>query len=119
LCRRKKRGRIIGEGFSTAQEGGAQQNYFPPFGGTPAPLSYYGDLPMQAWGSGAAMPPPNFAVPNKPLRSHMHTFKNNKMWSALEDSLREICKLSQPSKPMKTKRVKEMQTSLMCLDTFT
>jgi hypothetical protein len=52
------------EGFSTAQEGGAQKNYVPPFGGIPAPPSYYGDVPMQAWGSGAAMPPPNFAVPN-------------------------------------------------------
>jgi hypothetical protein len=41
-----------------AQEGGAQQNYVPPFGGIPAPPSYYGDVPMQAWGSGAAMPPP-------------------------------------------------------------
>jgi hypothetical protein len=29
---------------------------------------------MQAWGSGAAIPPPNFAVP---LRSHMHTFLNH------------------------------------------
>jgi hypothetical protein len=28
------------------------------------PLSYYGGVAMQAWGSGAAMPPPNFAVPN-------------------------------------------------------
>jgi hypothetical protein len=46
-----------------AQEGGAQQNYVPPLGGTPAPPSYYDDVPMQAWGSGAAMPPPNFAVP--------------------------------------------------------
>jgi hypothetical protein len=52
--------RIIGEGSSMAQEGGAQQSY----GGTPAPSSYYGDVPKQAWGSGAAMPPPNFAVPN-------------------------------------------------------
>jgi hypothetical protein len=34
------------------------------FGGTPAPPSYYGDVPMQARGSGAAIPPPNFAVPN-------------------------------------------------------
>jgi hypothetical protein len=51
-------------GSSMAQEGGAQQNYVPPFGGIPAPPSYYGDVPMQAWGSGAAMPPPNFAVPN-------------------------------------------------------
>jgi hypothetical protein len=46
------------------QEGGAQQNYVPPSGGIPAPPSYYGDVPMQAWGSGAAMPPPNFAVHN-------------------------------------------------------
>jgi hypothetical protein len=61
---KKKRGMIIGEGFSTAQEGGAQQNYVPPFGGIPAPPSYYGGVPMQAWGSGAAIPPPNFAVPN-------------------------------------------------------
>jgi hypothetical protein len=35
-----------------------------PFGGILVPPSYYGDVPMQAWGSGAAMPPPNFAVPN-------------------------------------------------------
>jgi hypothetical protein len=47
-----------------AQEGGAQQNYVPPFGGIPAQPSYYGSVPMQAWGSGAVMPPPNFAVPN-------------------------------------------------------
>jgi hypothetical protein len=47
-----------------AQEEGAQQNYVPPFGGILAPPSYYGGVPMQAWGSGAAMPPPNFAVPN-------------------------------------------------------
>jgi hypothetical protein len=66
LCQRRKnkRGRIIGEGSSTAQEGGAQHNYVPPFGGIPAPPSYYGGVPMQAWGSGAAIPPPNFAVPN-------------------------------------------------------
>jgi hypothetical protein len=61
---KNKRGRIIEEGSSMAQEGCAQQNYVPPFGGIPAPLSYYGDVPMQAWGSGAAMPPPKFAVPN-------------------------------------------------------
>jgi hypothetical protein len=43
-----------------AQEGGAQQS----FGEILAPLSYYGGVPMQAWGSGAAIPPPNFVVPN-------------------------------------------------------
>jgi hypothetical protein len=36
----------------------------PPFGEIPVPSSYYGGVPMQAWGSGAAMPPPNFAVLN-------------------------------------------------------
>jgi hypothetical protein len=56
-AKKNKRGRIIGEGSSTTQEGGAQQNYVPPFEGIPAPPSYYGDVPMQAWGSGAAMLP--------------------------------------------------------------
>jgi hypothetical protein len=49
------------------QEGGAQQNYVPPFGGIPAPPSYYGGVPMQTWGSGAAIPTQNFAVPNVAL----------------------------------------------------
>jgi hypothetical protein len=55
--------RIIGEGSSTAQEGGAQQNYVPLFGGIPTSPSYYGGVPMQVWGSGAAIPPPKFSVP--------------------------------------------------------
>jgi hypothetical protein len=46
--KKNKRGRIIGEGSSTAQEGGAQQNYVPPFEGISAPPGYYGDVPMQA-----------------------------------------------------------------------
>jgi hypothetical protein len=41
-----------------------QQDYVPPFGGIPAPPSYYGGVPMQAWGRVSAIPPPNFAVPN-------------------------------------------------------
>jgi hypothetical protein len=61
---KNKRGMIIEEGFSVVQEGGAQQNYVPPFGGILAPPSYYGGVPMQAWGNGADMPPPNFVVPN-------------------------------------------------------
>jgi hypothetical protein len=56
---KNKRGRIIGEGSSTAQEGGANK-----IEGIPTPPSYYGDVPMQARGSDAAMPPPNFAMPN-------------------------------------------------------
>jgi hypothetical protein len=62
--RKNKRGRIVEEGSSSVQEGGAQQNYVPPFGGIPTPPSYYGGPPMQAWGSGAAMPPQNYVVPN-------------------------------------------------------
>jgi hypothetical protein len=63
-CASEEKLRIIGEGSSTTQEGGAQQNYVSPFGGIPAPPSYYGGVPMQAWGSGAAMPLPNFVVSN-------------------------------------------------------
>jgi hypothetical protein len=63
-ARKNKRGRIVEEGSSSTQEGGAQQNYVPPFGGIPTPPSYYGGPPMQAWGSGAAMPPQNYVVPN-------------------------------------------------------
>jgi hypothetical protein len=42
---------MIVEGSSSgAQEEGAQQNYVPPFGGILAPPSYYGGVPMLAWG---------------------------------------------------------------------
>jgi hypothetical protein len=50
-ARKNKRGKIVEEGSC------AQQNYVPPYGGIPTPPSYYGGPPMQAWGSGAAMPP--------------------------------------------------------------
>jgi hypothetical protein len=63
-ARKNKRGRIVEEGSSSVQEGGAQQNYVPPYRGIPTPPSYYGGPPMQAWGSGAAMPPQNYVVPN-------------------------------------------------------
>jgi hypothetical protein len=36
-AKKNKRGRIIEEGSSAAQEEGAPQNYVPPFGGIPAP----------------------------------------------------------------------------------
>jgi hypothetical protein len=57
--RKNKRGRIIGECSSTAQEGGANK-----IEGIPTLPSYYDDVPMQAWGSGTAILPPNFAAPN-------------------------------------------------------
>jgi hypothetical protein len=62
--RKNKKGRIVEEGSSLEQERGAQQNYVPPYGGIPTLPSYYGGLPMQACGSGAAMPPQNYVVPN-------------------------------------------------------
>jgi hypothetical protein len=103
-----------------AQEGGAQQNYVPPFGGTPAPPSYYSDVPMQAWGSGAAMPPP-FCGAQRSLcvaicTPSSTTTKCGHHWRI---HCKKHAKLLQPSKPMQTKWVKEMQTSLMSFDTFT
>jgi hypothetical protein len=62
--KKNKKGRIVEEGSSSAQEGGVQQNCVPPFGGIPTPPSYYGGPTMQAWGSGPAMPPQNYVVPN-------------------------------------------------------
>jgi hypothetical protein len=111
--KKNKRGRIIGEGSSTAQEGGAQQNYVPLFGEIPVPPSYYGGVPMQAWGSGAAMPPPNFAVPNVAFVEPYAHLPQPQQRVATSGGYTETCKLSQPSKPMQTKWVKEMQTSLM------
>jgi hypothetical protein len=63
-AKKNKSGRIIEEGSSSVQEGGAQQNYVPPFGGIPTSPSYYGGPTMQAWESGPAMPPQNYVVPN-------------------------------------------------------
>jgi hypothetical protein len=58
-----------------AHKGGAQQNYVPPLGGILALPTYYGGVPMQAWGSGAAMTHPNFAVPSVAFAepyAHLH-----------------------------------------------
>jgi hypothetical protein len=63
-AKKNKRGKIVEEGSSSTQEGGAQRNYVPRFGGTPTPPSYYGGPPMQAWGSGAPLPPQNYVAPN-------------------------------------------------------
>jgi hypothetical protein len=63
-AKKYKRGRIVEEGSSFVQVGGAQPNYVPPFGGIPTPPNYYGGPTMQAWGSGPAMPPQNYVVPN-------------------------------------------------------
>jgi hypothetical protein len=63
-AKKNKRGRTVEEGSSSAQAGGAQPNYVPPFGGIPTPPSYYGGLQVKAWGGGAPVPPPNYVVPN-------------------------------------------------------
>jgi hypothetical protein len=92
----------------------------PPFGGIQAPPRYYGDVPMQARGSGAAIPPPNFVVPNVTFAepyAHLPQPQHN-VATIGGDAARKV-QISQPSKPMQTKWVKEMQTSVMCLDTFT
>jgi hypothetical protein len=46
-ARKKKRGRIVEEGSSSTQEGGAQQNYVPPYRGISTPPSYHGGPRMQ------------------------------------------------------------------------
>jgi hypothetical protein len=62
------------------QAGGAQPNYVPPFGGIPTPpnsysAKYYGGPQVQAWGSGALVPPQNYVVPNvtfaEPYTQHL------------------------------------------------
>jgi hypothetical protein len=79
--KKNKRGRIVEEGSSSAQAGGAQPNYVPPFGGVPTPPSYYGGLQVQACGSGAPVPPQNYVVPNmtfaEPYTQHPN---HNKAW---------------------------------------
>jgi hypothetical protein len=72
---------------------------------------------MGEWCSHA---PTNFAVPNVDFAEpYAHLPQPQQSVATLEDTLQETCKLSQPSKPMQTKWVKEMQTSLMSFDTFT
>jgi hypothetical protein len=75
---------------------------------------------MQAWGSDAAMPPPNFAVTNVAFAEpYAHLPQPQQNVATLEDTLWGTCKLLQPSKPMQTKLVNEMQTSIISFDTFT
>jgi hypothetical protein len=47
-AKKNKRGGIVEEGSSSAQAGGAQPNYVPPFGEIPTPPNYYGGPTMQA-----------------------------------------------------------------------
>jgi hypothetical protein len=89
------------------------KNYVRPFGGIPAPPSYYDGVPMQAWGNGAAIPPPIFAVPNVAFAEpYAHLPQPQQNVATIAGYAQETCKLLQPSKPMQTKWVKEMQTLL-------
>jgi hypothetical protein len=73
-----------------AQEGGAQQIYVPPFRGIPAPPSYYSGVPMQAWGSGAAMPH-HFCGAQRSLCGAICTSSSTTTkWTPLEDTLQNI-----------------------------
>jgi hypothetical protein len=84
-----------------AQERGAQQNYVPPFGEIPTPPSYYGDVPMQAWGSGTAMTPPNVAVLNVAFAEPYAHLPQPQQSVAINGGYpAKTCKISQPSKPM-------------------
>jgi hypothetical protein len=91
---KNKRGRIIGEGSFTAQEGGAQQNYVPPFGGIPASPSYYGSVPCKH-GGGCSHTPTKFCGAQRSLcRAICTSSSTTKVWPSLEDTLRETCKIS-------------------------
>jgi hypothetical protein len=99
-ARKNKRGRIIEEGSSLAQEGGAQQNYVPLYGGIPTPPSYYGGPPMQAWGSGAATPPQNYVVPNVTFAEPYAQFPQPQQSVAIIGGYAaKTCITSQPSNP--------------------
>jgi hypothetical protein len=64
--------------------------------------------------------PHHFAVPNVAFAEPFaHLPQPQQIVATIEDTLQETFKLLQPSKPMQTKWVKEMQTSLMSFDTFT
>jgi hypothetical protein len=119
-ARKNKRGRIIEEGSSSAQEGGAQKNYVPPFGGIPTSSSYYGGPTMQAWGSGLAMPPQNYVVPNVTFAEPYAQYPQPQQSMAIIGgyAARNI-KTSLPSNPTRLNLVKAMQILPMSLGMFT
>jgi hypothetical protein len=72
-AKKNKRGRIVEEGSSSAQAGGAQPNYVPPFGGIPTPSSYYEGPQMQAWGGGCTGAPTKLCGAQHNFRGALHT----------------------------------------------
>jgi hypothetical protein len=63
-ARKNKRGRIIEESSSVAQEGGAQQNYVPPYGGIGRHQVTTVVHQCKHRGVVQPCPPPNYVVPN-------------------------------------------------------
>jgi hypothetical protein len=84
---KKKRGRIIGEGSSTTQEGGTQQNmchHLEEFPRCQVTTVVY-QCKLGEWCSHT---PTKFCSTQRSLCGHMHTFLNhNIMWPPLEDTL--------------------------------
>jgi hypothetical protein len=73
-AKKNKRGKIVEEGPSSAQAGGAQPNYVTPVGGIPTPPSYYEGPQMQAWGGGGCTgAPPKICGAQRSLRGALHT----------------------------------------------
>jgi hypothetical protein len=71
-AKKNKRGRIVDEGSSSAQAGGGQPNYVPPFDGIPTPPSYYRGTQMQAWGV-VRRCPTKLCGAQRNLRGAIHT----------------------------------------------
>jgi hypothetical protein len=89
-------------------------------GGTPALPSYYGGVPLQAWGSGAAMPPPNFPVPNVAFAEpYAHLPQPQQNVATIGGYAARNMQIIAAIQTNANQWVKEMQTLLMCLDTFT
>jgi hypothetical protein len=92
----------------------------PPYGGIPTLPSYYGGAPIQAWGSGAAMPPPNFVVPNAAFVETYAHFPQPKQSVAIiggyaARNMQNIAAIQTNDAQL----VKEMQTLLTSLDALT
>jgi hypothetical protein len=66
------------------------------------------------------MPPPNFVVPNIAfVEPYAHLPQPQQSVAIIRGYAARNMQNSQPSKPMQTKWVKEMQTSLVSLNAFT
>jgi hypothetical protein len=75
---------------------------------------------MQAWGSGAAIPPPNFAVPNVAFAEpYAHLPQPQQNVATIGGCAAISMQIITAIQTNATKWVKEMQTSLMSFDTLT